>query len=66
VREFLSDNEIPFDDRNIRANESARDELAIRTGQLVVPHLFWRDHHVIGFDPAALDELATAYKESLA
>jgi hypothetical protein len=66
VREFLSDNEIPFDDRNIRGSEDARDELASRTGKLVVPQLFWRDHHILGFDPAALDELATAYKVSLA
>ena len=66
MREFLSDNEIPFDDRNIRASEDARDELATRTGKLVVPQLFWRDHHILGFDPAALDELATAYKVSLA
>jgi glutaredoxin len=66
VREFLSDNEIPFDDRNIRGSEEARDELATRTGKLVVPQLFWRDHHVLGFDPAALDELANAYKLSLA
>jgi glutaredoxin len=66
VREFLSDNEIPFDDRNIRGSEDARDELASRTGKLVVPQLFWRDHHILGFDPAALDELATAYRVSLA
>jgi glutaredoxin len=66
VREFLSDNEIPFDDRNIRASEDARDELAARTGKLVVPQLFWRDHHVLGFDASALDELATAYRASLA
>ena len=66
MREFLSDNEIPFDDRNIRGSEEAREELATRTGKLVVPQLFWRDHHVLGFDPAALDELANAYKLSLA
>jgi glutaredoxin len=66
VREFLSDNEIPFDDRNIRASWDARDELAARTGKLVVPQLFWRDHHVLGFDPTALHELATAYRASLA
>jgi glutaredoxin len=66
VREFLSDNEIQFDDRNIRGSKDARDELASRTGKLVVPQLFWRDHHILGFDPAALDELATAYKVSLA
>ena len=66
MREFLSDNAIPFDDRNVRASEGARDELATRTGQLVVPQLFWRDHHVLGFDPGALDEFATAYKASVA
>ena len=33
---------------------------------LLVPQLFWRDHHILGFDPAALEELATAYKASLA
>jgi glutaredoxin len=65
VREFLSDNEIPFDDRNIRGSEEARDELATRTGKLIVPQLFWRDHHILGFDPTALDELATAYRASL-
>jgi glutaredoxin len=62
VREFLSDNGIPFADRNIRRSDAARDELATRTGQLVVPQLFWRDHHILGFDPEALDELATAYR----
>lgn len=66
MREFLSDNDIPFDDRNIRGSEEARDELATRTGKLVVPQLFWRDRHVLGFDPVALDELAAAYKASLA
>jgi glutaredoxin len=66
VREFLSDNEIPFEDRNIRGSEDARDELAARTGKLVVPQLFWRDHHILGFDPAALDELAAAYRASVA
>ena len=64
MREFLSDNDVPFEDRNIRRSEAARDELATRTGKLVVPQLFWRDHHVLGFDPEALDELATAYRSA--
>ena len=66
MREFLSDHEIVFDDRNIRASEDARHELATRTGTLVVPQLIWRDHHVLGFDPAAIEEFATAYKATLA
>jgi glutaredoxin len=66
VREFLSDNDIPFDDRNIRASDAARAELAARTQKLVVPQLFWGDRHVVGFDPDALAELVQAYRESAA
>ena len=65
MREFLSDAEIPYEDRNIRGSEEARDELAGRTSELVVPQLFWRDRHIIGYDPAALEELVTAYRSSV-
>ena len=65
MREFLSDHEIPFDDRNIRHDETARDELARRTAKLVVPQLFWHERHIVGFDQAALEELANAYAKSL-
>ena len=63
MREFLSDHEIPFDDRNIRHSEAARAELAARTAKLVVPQLFWHDRHIVGFDQVALEELAQAYVE---
>jgi glutaredoxin len=66
VREFLSDSGIPFEDRNIRASETARAELASRSEQLVVPQLFWGDVHIVGFDPSALDELVTAYRAGAA
>jgi glutaredoxin len=66
VREFLSDNEIPFEDRNIRRSGAARDELAARAEKLVVPQLFWGDRHIVGFDPEALEELVAAYRESVA
>jgi hypothetical protein len=61
VREFLSGSDVPFEDRNIRRSEDARAELAGR-GQLVVPQLFWRDRHIVGFDPEALAELVAAYR----
>ncbi len=64
MREFLSDANVPFDDRNIRQNEAARHELLGQTGQLVVPQLFWRDRHIVGFDPDALGALVSAYRES--
>lgn len=66
MREFLSDHEIPFADRNIRKSEEARAELAARTEKLVVPQLFWGDRHVVGFDPEALGELVQAYRRSAA
>ena len=62
MREFLSDASVEFDDRNIRKSEDARAELESRTGQLVVPQLFWRDRHIVGFDPEALTELVSEYR----
>lgn len=62
MREFLSDHDVPFADRNIRQSEKARAELAARTGQLVVPQLFWGERHIVGFDPEGLAELVEAYR----
>jgi glutaredoxin len=66
VREFLSDRNVEFEDRNIRGSVEARAELAQRTSELVVPQLFWRDRHIVGFDPEALGALVEAYRESAA
>lgn len=62
MREFLSQHEVPFEDRNIRKSEAARAELTARTGGLVVPQLFWGDRHIVGFDNAALAELVNDYR----
>lgn len=64
MREFLSVNNLPFEDRNIRKSEGARAELAARSTGLVVPQLFWRDTHIVGFDEAALERLAGEYHGS--
>ena len=66
MREFLSEHEIPFEDRNIRQAGEAREELLARTGDLVVPQLFWGDRHIVGFEPAALADLVAAYREDAA
>ena len=66
MREFLSDNDVPFEDRNIRQSEEARAELAERSADLVVPQLFWGDVHIVGFDPEALDRLVGAYRTAAA
>jgi len=64
VREFLSVNNVPFEDRNIRRQPEARAELEARTGALVVPQLFWGERHIVGYVPDALDELVAAYARS--
>src|SRR3954466_5945662 len=61
VREFLSVNNVPFDDRNIRKSEAARAELGGRTNDLIVPQLFWHETHIVGFDAAALERLVAEY-----
>ena len=66
MREFLSVNNVPFEDRNIRKSEAARAELADRTSDLVVPQLFWRETHIVGFDADALERLAADYHERVA
>ena len=66
MREFLSEHEVPFDDRNIRRSEAAREQLLSRAGELVVPQLFWHDRRIVGFDPGALEELVLAYRNSVA
>lgn len=66
MREFLSDNDVPFQDRNIRQSEEARAELAERSADMVVPQLFWGDVHIVGFDPAALDRLVQAHRAGTA
>jgi glutaredoxin len=63
VREFLSDNNVRFVDRNIRQSDASRAELAARTDALVVPQLFWRGMHIVGFEPTELAELVTAYRQ---
>ena len=64
MREFLSVNNVPFEDRNIRKSGIARAELADRASDLVVPQLFWGERHIVGYDPDALDELVAAYGRS--
>lgn len=64
MREFLSDHDVPFADRNIRKSEEARAQLVGRTDKLVVPQLFWGDRRIVGFDPEALTDLVRAYRES--
>ena len=64
MREFLSVNNVPFEDRNIRRQPAARAELEALTGALIVPQLFWGNRRIVGYDPEALDDLVAAYSHA--
>jgi glutaredoxin len=57
VRDWLTQHRVPFVERNIRKDQSARDELQQRTGNLVVPVLFVDDEAVVGWDEPRLERL---------
>ena len=61
MRDFLAANSVEFDDRNIRHSPEAREELQALTGDLVVPHLLYGEHSVVGFDPDALSQVVATY-----
>ncbi|MYB23943.1 MAG: glutaredoxin family protein [Acidimicrobiia bacterium] len=54
----MNEHSVEFDDRNIRQSPDARAELLALTGDLVVPTLVAGDRQVVGFDAAALAEIA--------
>ena len=57
MRDYLTQHGVPFVERNIRKDPSARDELARRTGRLLVPVLFVGDETVVGWDEPRLRQL---------
>lgn len=62
MREFLSENNIPFVERNIRQDPAAKDELLGLTGKLVVPAFAVDDQWYYGYDPEQLGLLAARYQ----
>jgi len=54
VREFLSQNAVEFEDRNVAFEPKWRKELLERTGEIVVPVLFVDGARVVGLDEAGL------------
>jgi hypothetical protein len=63
VREFLSEQNIPFIERNIRQDPQAKEELLELTGKLVVPAFAVDGEWSFGYDPERLGSLAARYQE---
>jgi glutaredoxin len=65
VREFLSQNSVSFEDRNIAKEPHWRKELMELTGEIVVPVLFVNGKQVIGLDePLMAEALGLDHVES--
>ncbi len=56
MREFLSQNSVSFEDRNIAKEPHWRKELMELTGEIVVPVLFVNGKQVIGLDEPLMAE----------
>jgi glutaredoxin len=56
VREFLSQNSVPFEDRNIAKEPHWRKDLVELTGEVVVPVLVVGGRRVVGLDEARMAE----------
>jgi len=56
VREFLSQNSVEFEDRNIAKEPHWREELMTLTGEIVVPVLVVSGQQVTGLDDARMAE----------
>ena len=56
MREFLSQNSVSFEDRNIAKEPHWRKELKELTGEIVVPVLFVNGKQVIGLDEPLMAE----------
>jgi len=56
VREFLSQNSVEFEDRNIAKDPHWREELMTLTGEIVVPVLVVSGQQVTGLDDARMAE----------
>lgn len=54
MREFLSQNSVEFEDRNIAFEPRWRKELLELTGEVVVPVLFVGGQRIVGLDEAGL------------
>ena len=64
MREFLSEHNIPFVERNIRQDPQAKEELLRLTGKLVVPAFAVDGDWFFGYDPERLESLASSYQVS--
>jgi glutaredoxin 3 len=56
AKEYLSEKNIEFTDKNVAEDEAARDEMVTKSSQMSVPVLDVNGTIIVGFDPGKIDE----------
>lgn len=57
AKDYLSENEINFEDIDVSKDQMAAQEMVMASGQMGVPQIWIDDKIVIGFNKIAIDEL---------
>lgn len=57
VKEFLSQHNVAYEEKDVAADREARQEMLNLTGRTAVPALKIGDNAVVGFDRARISEL---------
>jgi len=57
AKEFFKENDVEFEEFDVAADETKRNEMIERSGQMGVPVIYVDDEMIIGFDKAKLTEL---------
>lgn len=57
VKQFLTENSIPFEDIDVSVNQLAAQEMISRSGQMGVPVIDVDGQIIVGFDKAKLKQL---------
>ena len=54
AKDFLKENNVPFQDVNVAANQKAAEEMIEKSGQMGVPVIQIDDLFIVGFDKNAI------------
>ncbi len=63
LKEWLKKKRLPFEDHDVTENETDRDEVINKTGQMAVPLIIIDEEMMIGFDEKKLEEIVAKKKE---
>ena len=54
AKDFLKENNVPFQDVNVAANQKAAEEMIEKSGQMGVPVIDIDGQFIVGFDKSAI------------